>query len=67
MAKADTYWKSLWGEKTQRTERAERIRREQRRKIIYMGCKPTQITEITLYMSKAHNWKSPRNDQLQNY
>ena len=23
--------------------------------------------EITLYLSKAHNWKSPGNDQIQNY
>jgi hypothetical protein len=23
--------------------------------------------EITSFLSKAHNWKSPRNDQLQNY
>jgi hypothetical protein len=54
-------------EKTQHNERAERIRREQRRKISLMDWKPTQITEITLYLSKAHNWKSPGNDQIQNY
>jgi len=29
---------------------------------------PIQITEITSkYLSKAHNWKSPGNDQIQNY
>jgi len=28
---------------------------------------PIQITEITYYLSKAHNWKSPGNDQIQNY
>jgi len=28
---------------------------------------PTQITEITSYLSKAHNWKSPGNYQIQNY
>ena len=32
-----------------------------------MGWMPIQITEITLYLSKAHNWKSPGNDQIQNY
>ena len=26
-----------------------------------------QITEITSYLSKVHNWKSPGNDQIQNY
>ena len=26
-----------------------------------------QITEIISYLSKAHNWKSPGNDQTQNY
>ena len=29
--------------------------------------RPLQITEITSYLSKAHNWKSPGNDQIQNY
>src|SRR5215510_9394633 len=67
MAEAETYWRSLWGEKTQHNEKAERIRREKRRKISLMDWKPTQITEITLYLSKAHNWKSPGNDQIQNY
>ena len=32
-----------------------------------MDWKPIQIMEITLYLSKAHNWKSPGNDQIQNY
>ena len=32
-----------------------------------MGWMPIQITEITSYLSKAHNWKSPGNDQIQNY
>ena len=32
-----------------------------------MDWRPIQITEITLYLSKAHNWKSPGNDQIQNY
>ena len=29
--------------------------------------RPIQIMEITWYLSKAHNWKSPGNDQIQNY
>jgi hypothetical protein len=62
MEEAETYWKSLWGEKTQHNERAEWIRREERRKISHMDWKPTQITEITLYFSKAHIWNSPGND-----
>ena len=32
-----------------------------------MGWMPIQITEITSYLFKAHNWKSPANDQIQNY
>jgi len=28
---------------------------------------PTQITEVNSYLSKAHNWKSPGNNQIQNY
>ena len=32
-----------------------------------MDWRPTQITEITLYLLKAHNWKSPGYDQIQNY
>ena len=28
---------------------------------------PKHITEITSYLSKTHNWKSPGNDQIQNY
>ena len=32
-----------------------------------MGWMPIQITEITSYLSKAHNWKSPGNDQIHNY
>ena len=30
-----------------------------------MDWMPVQITEITSYLSKTHNWKS--NDQIQNY
>ena len=38
MAEAETYWKSLWGEEEQHNERAEWIRREQKRKAIWIGC-----------------------------
>jgi hypothetical protein len=67
MAEEDTYWKSLWGEEAQHTERAEWIRREQKRKVRQMDWMPIQITEITSYLSKAHNCKSTGNDQIQNY
>jgi len=67
MAEAETYWKSLWGEEAQHNERAECIRREQKRKVSYMGWMSIQIMEITSYLSKAHNWKSPGSDQIQNY
>jgi hypothetical protein len=33
MTEAEIYWKSLWGEEAQHNERAEWIRREQKRKI----------------------------------
>ena len=32
-----------------------------------MEWRPIQIMEITLYLSKAHNWKSPGKEQIQNY
>jgi len=67
MAEAETYWKSLWGEEAQCNERAECIRREEKRKISHMDWRPTQVTEIAFYLSKAHNWKSYRNDQIKNY
>ena len=50
-----------------RRSTAEWIRREQERKVSHMGWMPIQITEITSYLSKAHNWKSPGSDQIQNY
>ena len=37
------------------------------KKISHMDWRPIQIMEITSYLSKAHNWKFPGNDQLQNY
>jgi len=49
MAEAETYWKSLWGEEAQHNERAEWIRREQKRKVSYMRWMPIQITEITSF------------------
>jgi len=32
-----------------------------------MDWRPIQITEITSYLLKAYNWKSPGHDQIQNY
>jgi hypothetical protein len=32
-----------------------------------MGWMPTRTTEIASFLSKAHNWKSPGSDQIQNY
>jgi hypothetical protein len=32
-----------------------------------MDWRPIQILEIALYLLKAHNWKFPGNDQIQNY
>jgi len=67
MAEAETYWKSLWGEEAQHNKRADWIRREQKRKISLMDWRLIQISEIALYLLKAYNWKSPGNDQIQNY
>ena len=49
MALAETYWKSLWGEKAQHNERAEWIRREEKRKVSPMDWMPIKTTEITSY------------------
>ena len=40
MAEAESYWKSLWEVEAQHNERAEWIRREQKRKVIviWIGC-----------------------------
>ena len=67
MAEAETYWESPWGEEAEHNERAEWLRRVQKRKVSHIDWVPIQITEITSYLSKAHNWKSPGNDQIQNY
>jgi len=60
MAEAETYWKSLWGEKAQHNERGELIRREQKRKISHMDWRPIPITEITSYLLYAFFWVNPR-------
>jgi len=67
IAEAETCWKSLWREEAQHNERAECIRREQKRKISHMDWRPIQIMEINSYLSKAYNCKSPGNDQIQHY
>jgi hypothetical protein len=67
MAEAETYWKSRWGEESQHNEKAECIRREEKRKVSHMDWRPIPITEINSYFSQAHNWKSPGNYQIQNY
>ena len=51
MAEAETYWKSLWGEEAQHNERAEWMRREQKRKISHMDWRPIQIMEIIFVKS----------------
>jgi len=67
MAEAEIYLNSLWGEEAKHNERAEWIRKEQKRKFSHMDWMPLQIMEITSYLSKVQNWKSPENDQIQNY
>ena len=57
VVEAETYWKSLWGEEAQHNERAEWIRREKKNKVTHMDWMLIQITEITSYLLKAHNWK----------
>ena len=66
LAEAETYWKSLWGDEAQHNEGTEWIRREQKRNSL-LDWRPIQISEIALYLLKAHNWKSSENDQIQNY
>jgi len=50
MAEAETYWKSLWGEEALHNERAEWIRREQKRKISLIDWRLIHITEVTSYL-----------------
>jgi len=61
MAEAETYWKSLWGEEAQHNERAEWIRREQKRKISLMDWRPIQISGNCLIFVKGSqleiSWK----------
>jgi len=58
---------SIWGEVSQPNESAEWIRREEKRKFCHVDSMPIQITEIYSYLSRAHNWNSPGNYQIQNY
>ena len=61
MTEAETYWKSVWGEEAQRNERAECIRREEKRKIRYMDWRPIQIMENYFVLVKSSqleiSWK----------
>jgi hypothetical protein len=66
MAEVEPYLNSLWGEKYS-IMKAERIRREERRKISHMELVPIRTMLITFFLSKAHNWRSPGSDQIQNY
>ena len=67
IAETETYWKSRWGEEAEHNEAAEWIRKKQERKVSHSGWMPIQTTEITSYLSKAHNWNSHGSDQIQNY
>jgi hypothetical protein len=67
MAEVERYLKSLWGEKVQLNERAEWIRREERSKISNMDWMPIRTIETISFLLKAHNWKYPGSDQIQNY
>jgi len=51
-AEAETSWKSLWGEEAQHNERADWIRREQERKVSYMGWMP----KITYFLHGAESF-----------
>jgi hypothetical protein len=67
MTEVDPYWKSILGDKALRNESAEWIRRRERRKISNMDLRPIQSMEITSFLLKTLNWKSPRSDKIQNY
>jgi len=67
MAEVEPYWKSLWEDKAQCNERAEWIRKKERRKISNMYWGPIQTMEITTFLLKALNWKSHRSHKIQNY
>jgi hypothetical protein len=55
MAQGEPYWKLLWGEKAQRNVRAEWLRREERRKVGNMDCRPIKIMKVNSLLSKAYN------------
>ena len=61
MAGVEPYRKSLWGEKVQHNERAEWIRREERRKISNMDWVPIRTMETTSFFVKSSqleiSWK----------
>jgi hypothetical protein len=67
MAEIEPYWKSGWGEKVRHNERAEWKRREERRTISNTDWVPVRTMKTTIFLLKAHNWKSPGSDQIQNY
>jgi hypothetical protein len=67
MAEVEPCWKSLWGEKAIAYERAEWIRRRERRKISSMDWVSIKTMEITSFLSKAPNCKSPGSDKIPNY
>jgi len=46
MAEAQPYWKSLWGEETQHNDRAEWIKREQKRKVIHMDWMSIRLRKL---------------------
>jgi hypothetical protein len=62
MAEVEPYWKSMWGQEAQLNEGTKWIRREESGKMGNMDLGPTQITKITSFLSKAHNWKSHVNE-----
>jgi hypothetical protein len=55
MTQVEPYWQSLWGEKVQHNERAEWIRREERRKISDMDWVLIRTMETNSFLLKAHN------------
>ena len=56
MAQVEPYWKALTvGRKAQHNERAEWIRREERRKLGNMEWRSMQTMEITSLLSKYYN------------
>jgi hypothetical protein len=69
MEKVESYWKLLWEEKVKHNEEAEWIRIEEREKekTNNMNWIPIGTMEMTSFLSKTNNWKSPGIDQISNY